>query len=280
MRGCENSIEGNGEIELSGGALSSRVRGLSFLLLCALLASGQIWRDKVSRKNAEGNALYGQKNYSGALERYVEAQDGRSHQHELAYNLGNTLYQQKKYPEALKEFERAISSENASLNQKLHFNRGNAFFQMGKYEEAVESYKKALELHPADKDAKYNLELALKKLQQKTQDQQKKDSQKQDQQQNKDPKQNQDQKDPSKQADQKNQSSEPQKQPQNPEKPQSSDSKQQPEQKGQQPKPQQKVGMDPKEALRILDALNQQEKQEQRKQALKIQRQRNSGKDW
>ena len=238
------------------------------------VTTGQIWRDKVSRKNAEGNVLYEQQeNYPGALEKYVEANDGKAHRQELAYNLANTFYQQKKYPDALRELEKAIASGDSPLNEKIYFNRGNTFFQMGKYQEAIESYKKALELAPSDKEAKHNLELALKKLQENPQEQQK-DSKKKDQQSKQD---KQDQKQggssdqqkqekPSQPKDQRNQ-------PQNA-------SKSEEEKKRPQPGQQPKAAMDPKEALRILDALNQQEKQEQRKQALKIQRERVGGKDW
>jgi Ca-activated chloride channel homolog len=233
-----------------------------FCILIFAATTGQIWRDKVSRKNAEGNALYRQKNYPGALEKYVEANDGKAHRQELAYNLANTFYQQKKYPEALRELEKAVASGDSPLNEKVYFNRGNTFFQMGKYEEAIESYKKALELSPSDKEAKHNLELALKKLQENPQEQ-KKDSKNKDQQSKQD---KQDQKKPSQPKDQQNQ-------PQNA-------NKSQEERKQPQPGQQQKAAMDPKEALRILDALNQQEKQEQRKQALKIQRERVGGKDW
>ena len=66
-----------------------------------MLSSGQIWRDPLSRKNSEGNELYQQKNYPKALDKYVEAQDGKHYQSELSYNLANTLYQQKKYAEAI-----------------------------------------------------------------------------------------------------------------------------------------------------------------------------------
>ncbi|MCI0719912.1 MAG: tetratricopeptide repeat protein, partial [Acidobacteria bacterium] len=258
------------------GELWMHYRGLLLCLLIFTLAAGQIWRDKVSRKNSEGNALYEQRNYPGALDKYVEANDGKAHRQELSYNLANTLYQQKKYREALQELEKAIVSDNPGLNQKAYFNRGNAFFQMGKYAEAIESYKKALELSPGDREAKHNLELALKKLQENPQEQQK-DSKKQNKQQDQDSsKQDQKQSNPSDQ--QKQQPFQPkdkQNQPQNDSsKPQQDQKRPQP---GQQP---QKPGLDPKEALRILDALNQQEKQEQRKQALKIQRQRAAGKDW
>src|SRR5262249_15213576 len=135
------------------------------------LTTGQIWQDKVSRKNAQGNEYYRKKDYPAALERYIKAQDGKNHRQELSYNIANTFYQQKKYPEAIKELERSVSTEKPDLNQKIYFNRGNSFYQMAQYQQAVESYEKALELDPRDRDAKYNLELALKKLHQNPQQQ-------------------------------------------------------------------------------------------------------------
>ena len=109
----------------------------------------------------------------GALDKYVEANDGKIHRQELAYNLANAFYQQKKYPEALAGAGEGHCQRQLGLNEKIYFNRGNTFFQMGKYQEAIESYKKALELDPGDKEAKHNLELALKKLQENPQEQQK-----------------------------------------------------------------------------------------------------------
>ena len=252
--------------------------GQIFLLVLIFAATtGQIWRDKVSRKNAEGNVLYEQKNFPGALDKYVEANDGKAHRQELAYNLANAFYQQKKYQEALQELEKAIASGNSSLNEKIHFNRGNTFFQMGKYQEAIEAYKKALELDPGDKEAKHNLELALKKLQENPQEQQK-DSKNKDQQSKQDKQDKQNQKQDGSQDQQKQQQPSQPKDQQN--QPQNANSKPGQDQEAAAAGQPQKAGMDPKEALRILDALNQQEKQEQRKQALKIQRERVGGKDW
>ncbi len=254
-------------------------RHLVWAILFAL-SSGQIWQDKTSRKNTQGNELYQQKNYAAALERYIQAEDGKNHQQELSYNIANTLYQQKKYPEAVKELEKSISSGTPSLTQKAYFNRGNAFYQMGQYPQAIDSYEQALALDPKDRDAKYNLELTLKKLHDR---QQKQNSSNQNQKQEKNSP-RQDQQDESQQSKEQKQTSKPQ--PENQEKKDKSQtsnsnpSKADDTRENQSQKSQEKQGMDPKEALRILDAINRQEKQEQRKQVLKIQRQHVSGKDW
>jgi len=245
---------------------------LASVMLFAI-TSGQIWQDKTSRKNAQGNELYQKKNYPAALEKYVQAEDGKNHQQELSYNIANTLYQQKKYTEAAKELERSVFAGNSGLNQKAYFNRGNSFFEMGQYPQAIESYKKALELDPKDRDAKYNLELALKKIQENSQKQKQNESNK-----------NQRKESDSSKEDQKSQNQQSQHQQQKQQDSQNKESKQESQKQtanpGETQKGEQKAGMDPKEALRILDAINSQEKREQRKQVLKIQREHVSGKDW
>ena len=126
--------------------LSDVRRCFAFFIFTA--TTGQIWRDKVSRKNAEGNVLYHQKNYPGALDKYVEVNDGKAHRQQLAYNLANTFYQQKKYQEALQELEKAIASDNSSSQREDLLQSGQHLLPVGKYQEAIESYKKTLELDP------------------------------------------------------------------------------------------------------------------------------------
>ena len=144
-----------------------------------MVSNGQIWRDQLSRKNSEGNELYQQKSYPKALDKYVQAQDGQHHQQELSYNLANTLYQQKKYAESIKEYDKAASFGESGLKESIYYNKGNAFFQTGKFAESVESYKKALELDPKDLEAKHNLELALRKMQENPQQQESQNKQNQ-----------------------------------------------------------------------------------------------------
>jgi len=248
-----------------------------------LLSSGQIWQDKTSRKNSEGNALYQQKDYSGALQRYIEAQDGRRYLPEISYNIANTLYHQNKYPEAIKELEKSISNKDLSLDQRVYFNRGNSFYRLGQYQQAVESYQKALSIDPNDMEAKHNLELALRKLQGNPQPQEQ-NSSGDDQKQEKQP-QGQNQKGQSQPPPQNSRRPDPSKQEPAKQQNQKTDQKQNQIQQnqGQQNEPRdgnQKAGMDPNEALRILDAINNQERKEQRRQILKVQRKHVSGRDW
>jgi Ca-activated chloride channel homolog len=124
------------------------------------------------------------------------------------FDRGAALYALSRFDEAGQEFLRATDAKDAALKQSAFYNLGNAFFKKEKFKEAVGAYTRALGLRPDDKQAKWNLEIALKKQkedeekhkndQNKDQDKDKKDQkqdQKNDQQQKKDDKQDQQKKD-------------------------------------------------------------------------------------
>ncbi len=111
-----------------------------------------------------GNDLYRKGDYTGALEHY-----GRSDSFRSAYNAGCACYKLGDYDRALAYFDKILSSAGASdrIRFKSHFNAGNAYFSKGDYKSAVQSYENALNIKPYDKDARFNLELAKKMLEQK-----------------------------------------------------------------------------------------------------------------
>ncbi len=250
---------------------------IAFCLAIYFVVCGQVRRDKASRENSKGNAYYQQKSYSEALEKYVGAQDFKRPRPEISYNIANTLYQQKKYTEALKEYGKSVSSTIPGLDQKIVFNRGNSYYQMGQFQAAAESYQKALELDPKDPDAKHNLELALKRLEDNQQKQNSKTSEKDQEKGESSPQENQDNsnagKTKNKPRDQATQK---------PKKGKDSEAETQPNQGQQNPRQEGELnkGMDRSDALRILDAINDQEKKEQQKQLLKLQKNQPSGRDW
>jgi Ca-activated chloride channel family protein len=170
------------------------------------------------------------------------------------------------------------SQGQSDEEKEPHFLAGKSRVNAMDFKGAIESYEKTLELDPKDRDAKYNLELALKKLQENPEKKKESSSNKEQKKQNSSSKENQQsqnqQTEQQKSATPREQESKGDSQKQNA-KPKESDPPQNQPQKGEQ-----KQGMDPKEALRILDAINSQEKKEQRKQILKIQRAHISGKDW
>lgn len=96
----------------------------------------------------------------------------------LHYNLGDVYYRQKKYDKAASEFSSALQTDDLALQARAYFNLGNTRFQQAKkannlpeqaeqgYQKAVRAYEASLKLNPDDADAKVNLELAKKKLEQ------------------------------------------------------------------------------------------------------------------
>ena len=84
-------------------------------------------------------------------------------------------------------------------------------FNMEQYQKAIDYYKQSLRIDPNDDNARRNLRIAQKKLQQQNKD---KDQQKQDQQDQQDQKDKQDQKDQQKQQQQQQQPQEQKQQPQ------------------------------------------------------------------
>lgn len=100
------------------------------------------------------------------------------------FDRGAALYALSRFDEAGQEFLKATEAKDAALKEGAFYNLGNAFFKKEKFKEAVAAYTRALGLRPDDKQAKWNLEIALKKQQE--QDQKNKD--KKDDQKNKDDK--------------------------------------------------------------------------------------------
>src|SRR5438046_6478708 len=116
---------------------------------------------------------------------YVDAQASRPGAPELHYNIGNVLFRKKEYDKAVEEYLRAQAAPDPILSQAALFNRGNALMMQGRLEDAIQAYVQALRARPDDTDAKHNLELAWRLLDQQKQKQQQKPQQDKDQNQNK-----------------------------------------------------------------------------------------------
>ena len=74
-----------------------------------------------------------------------------------AYNEGNRLYAQKDYAGAVRAYEEAL---RAGHDPRAHYNLGNALFRTGKIGEAIVHYRRAYYLAPRDHDVATNLAFA------------------------------------------------------------------------------------------------------------------------
>lgn len=119
--------------------------------------------DIMKAKSAYENA-----EYQKALQLYQKLAASNRSQSAL-YNLASTYYKLKQYKKALYTYKKIVSKDD-KLRFKLHFNQGNCYFKMGEYLSAIKEYEAALKIK-SDEDAKYNLELAKKRLKEQKQKQ-------------------------------------------------------------------------------------------------------------
>ena len=234
----------------------STIRPMYYILLVlTLFLIGWIggWSQAIKR----GNAHYKTEAYDAALAAYQSAAKNRPEDAIARYNLGTTLYQKKQFEKAADEFRRSLDAADLVRRAQGYYNLGNAQIQLNDIEGAIRSYKSALRLNPADLDAKHNLELVLEKLEQNSQQNQSesgdddKDRREQDQQQ------------------QNQESSE--------REVASEESPPQPEQQS----TQHPVEISKEDAIRLLEAVKDNEKEIQKKILQKrFSRRRRSEKDW
>lgn len=137
---------------------------ISLLVLVYVSILGWIWQDSLAVKNKEGNKLYREGNFDQALAKWRDAQIENPEKEELHYNIGNALHEQKKYEDAFSEYEKSLDSKDAELQARSYYNIGNTNYRMGKLAEAIDAYKKCLDITPNDQDAKYNIEFIRKKM--------------------------------------------------------------------------------------------------------------------
>lgn len=134
------------------------------LTLLITVACG-VEQSSVFNLNQAGSRFYQQSRFIQALEAFHQAQVQRPDLPELSINAGAALYKTGEFERALRENQRALTTGKAELGKRIHFNMGNAYYQLEQYQEAYQAYKRALLEDPSDLDAKVNLELALRKLQ-------------------------------------------------------------------------------------------------------------------
>jgi tetratricopeptide (TPR) repeat protein len=142
------------------------------VLLCPVIFPGTSFGDRAANANKRGIEAYNEKNYEESLEYFTEALVERPNSPELKYNRGTALSDLKKTDEALKELmaaaERLETNERSSA---AHFNAGNTLVSTQNLEAAIEHYKRAVKLDQASEDYRYNLELAVRMMNQQKQEQ-------------------------------------------------------------------------------------------------------------
>ncbi len=253
---------------------------LAFALLWPVLVG---FGESAEQRNRAGNKRYRESQYDEALTEYRSAQVLAPELRELAFNAGDALYRKGDLPNALREYAKAAAADDPLLAADAYYNAGNAQTDLGDLGPAVESYKDALRLSSDHEDAKYNLELALRMLEQQQQDQeqdqdqgeQDQDEQDQDDQEQQD----QDEQDQQDQDEQEQQDRDEQEQDEQEQDEQDQDEQEQQDQDQQQPE--QEMAMSPEDAARLLDAIDQAERELQAElRAAQAKKRQKVEKDW
>lgn len=251
---------------------------ISFLIFSHVMVFAQQERKYIRHGNREyekakiDSVTVDTTKYQQAEVEYRKALDVEPNNWDAIYNLANSLLKQGKYPEAAKQYMAAAGMYNPDKEQMAmaYHNLGNAHLLSNQLNEAIEAFKNSLRNNPNDYETKYNLAWALDKLKQ---------------QQNQQQDQNQDKQDPEQknQDEQKNQNQNQDQQEQEQEKQQQQQQEQQQNQQEQQQQAQdQEQQISKEDALRILEALQNDEKEVQEKvQKQKVQpKKRTTQKDW
>ncbi len=234
----------------------------------AAAASGSVLDEillRPRRETAKGRSQYERGNHPEALAAFERAASVRPQDPALRFNLADGLYKKGQYDEAATLFRSLGNDPQGPLAAPSRFNLGNSLFQKRDYHGAIQAYRDALRLAPGDEDTRRNLELALRALKEQ-EEQQKREQQKGQQQKDE------------------NQKKQGQQQKERRDQPQGQQGQQQqrprsPEERADQ-RFRQEAGMPKERAMQLLDALQQNEKAEQKK-LLAVQRaEKRTGRDW
>ncbi len=217
------------------------------------------------RLTEKGRREYQGGNHPQALEAFESAARARPEDPAVRFNVADGLYKNGRYEEAATLFRSLGHDTSAPFAPAARYNLGNSLYQEQEYEGAIKAYRDALRLARGDEDARRNLELALRQLQEQQEQQQRQQGEQGEQND-----QEQDKKDQKSRDEEKDKGSEQQKQSPRPQTPEEREDQRFREQ----------TGMPKERAMQLLDALQENEKAEQKRLLAEQRAKKKNGKDW
>lgn len=134
------------------------------LLTLALTASGLDPFQTLYRLNREGILALEKQDPATAIERYSKALEMAPRDPRLLFNLAGAQAQAGQIEEARRNWERAAELGDSQVRRDALYNRGVAGLAARQFGPAAGDFARALNVDPADKEARRNLELALRRL--------------------------------------------------------------------------------------------------------------------
>ena len=113
-----------------------------------------------------GNRAFSKNDYLESEVQYREALERNKHSFKANFNLGDAIYKQNKFSDSDSIFNGINTSALSDADKSMiYYNKGNSLFKQNKFKESADAYKMALKYNPNDIDAKYNLSEALRMMQ-------------------------------------------------------------------------------------------------------------------
>jgi tetratricopeptide (TPR) repeat protein len=150
------------------GMEAAAMRGLALAVVFVAAVSGfQVWGQEES-----GNRAYRRGDYPKAAERYRSAVAKSGGSPRLLYNLGTALTRLGDSEEARERLLASLEAQSPELRARAFFNLGNVLAQgpesgresAENLKAAIDAYRRSLLLDARREDARWNLELAMQRL--------------------------------------------------------------------------------------------------------------------
>jgi len=149
-------------------------RALLLVIALPALAGWEILQS-TDEDVARGNRHYDAGAFQAAIDAYEKALGQGGDAAKIHFDIGTALYKLGEPLEpgnertvlldrAEAEFRLGADTSDGRLKASAYHNLGNAHFVRERYRDAIDAYKRALRANPESDDARYNLELALRKL--------------------------------------------------------------------------------------------------------------------
>jgi Ca-activated chloride channel homolog len=135
-----------------------------FALLALLLSAFAPFQAE-ERNVREGNERLASGDAAGALARYQAAEERAGARSEIDYDRGDALYRLGRGGEAVLAWRKAREKAPAALGSRASQNEGTALAASGDRDGAVAALTEALRLDPANEDARFDLEVLLRRKQ-------------------------------------------------------------------------------------------------------------------
>jgi Ca-activated chloride channel family protein len=131
-------------------------------LAVALLAASPLQAEQPSVR--QGNKKLVSGDAAGALEHYQAAEQEAGPHPEIDFDRGDALHAQGRHAEAVEAWKKALERDKAGpLSSRALQNTGNALDSAGDREGAQRAFAEALRRDPGNEDARYNLEVLLRR---------------------------------------------------------------------------------------------------------------------